>query len=62
MQWPGRVEDILEACGAFDLGSSPSRDVSDFILTFLVFLIVFCLRLSGGYGLCLLTESAVTGS
>ena len=24
---PGRVEDILEACGAFDLGSSPSRDV-----------------------------------
>ncbi len=24
---PGRVVDILEACGAFDLGSSPSRDV-----------------------------------
>ena len=29
---PGRVEDILEACGAFDLGSSPSRDVAVFCL------------------------------
>ena len=31
---PGRVEDILEACGAFDPGSNPGRGVFDFIFTF----------------------------
>ena len=31
---PGRVEDILEACGAFDLGSSPSRDVAVFFVLY----------------------------
>ena len=28
---PGRVVDILEACGAFDPGSNPGRDVFTFV-------------------------------
>ncbi len=34
VQCPGRVVDILEASGAFDLGSNPSRGVPFFSLDF----------------------------
>ena len=32
MRCPGRVVDILEACGAFDPGSNPGRGAIKFIL------------------------------